>query len=1083
MKRKLLVGLVFSSFLFASLAVAAVSTQKAAPVNKAKQELSKIKRTTLPRSSIFSDTKATQNPVIWSDDFEGSQANWVTDASWNHVDTPNGRAFQDSSAWELTEENANSPTHSWHAKLGLDEELDFVISPVIYLPTEVEVEGITSPLKGLKLGYMLDVDTPEGNNSWAHLVGSAECWWHFTSDNPGAGNSSWYMEPVDIPHWRQWLTTPEIDLTGSGSTVTLSFMHKYDSEPEFDYYSVDVSTDNFVSYTNLAFYDGSNPQLDWTNVTLDLSAWAGQKIKIRFSSKGDYGTAQGFWAIDEIKVSDGTTDFFYDDGGEDGTSSMVKAGFVPGSNFAAFTADGASQPNPNWQEVTVDVPGVGAGMAIEPGDSVRIAIQWISDGTATTGRGLYIDDVNLYAVGTLPYDVAVVGVKDFYEEAIVGHTVAPVVLIQNIGLQSITGTIRWVGDIYKIEGGDTIKVWPAMFGSVNVTDFARDSVLAIPVNPNRAWPVEEPGTYLLMGKVSPPTDGDLTNNGIDMVVPVFGPPLEEVLWRCDFEPRAGQTSLEDFGFTVVNGGGNDMTGLNNNKWEYLPFVFGDGSALISWAWGDVDLGPDVTAPFDSSEVLDEYLITPPIDISKLEREATLYMQYWVYFRPSHPAVGPPFGVQWSDFDVDWSIDGGQTWHRAFHWEDHDSTTSSLTRLPHWYYGPDDPRSPLNWLTHLNVDLTPAVRMGGENIQIRFHLWSENSYFIGCDVDNIVVYSGLGHPMIKMVEDIPNDNGKQVAVCWRSSFSELQTIWTKNMAGEFEQHIITHYNVWRNSVPGSVSPTNAIKVPDMKTMLASAREPGQQFILDGTVWEFIMQVPAHHDPGYCVAAPTLWDGVPAAFMVSAHTSDPMIFVNSNIVEGTSEDNLAPHAPMSVMAAQQDFTVQLAWEPSVDEEDGAQDVQYYSIYRRTENGSYGEPIAKVAEHEFVDTSVDTGVVYYYAVTATDFAGNESEMSPETSLLVSSVAEAKGSIPTQFSLGQNYPNPFNPTTTISYALPKAAHVTLAVYNAAGQKVATLVDSDMPAGQYTATWDARDMASGVYFYKIQAGQYSATRKMVLMR
>ena len=226
-------------------------------------QLSKVKKSGLPKSQIHLEVKATQAPVIWSDDFEGTQANWITDASWNLIDTPGGgREFQDSTAWELVEDNSNSPTHSWHAQPTLNEELDFVISPVIYLPTTVEVEGVTSPLKGLQLAYYIDVDVPSGTYQIAHLVGSAETWWHFTSDNPGAGTSSWYFEPVDIQHWRHWITTPPIDLTGATGAVTLSFMHRYDSEPEFDYYAVDVSTDGFQSYTNLASYDGSNPQPD-----------------------------------------------------------------------------------------------------------------------------------------------------------------------------------------------------------------------------------------------------------------------------------------------------------------------------------------------------------------------------------------------------------------------------------------------------------------------------------------------------------------------------------------------------------------------------------------------------------------------------------------------------------------------------------------------------------------------------------------------------------------------------------------------------------------------------------------------------
>jgi len=85
-------------------------------------------------------------------------------------------------------------------------------------------------------------------------------------------------------------------------------------------------------------------------------------------------------------------------------------------------------------------------------------------------------------------------------------------------------------------------------------------------------------------------------------------------------------------------------------------------------------------------------------------------------------------------------------------------------------------------------------------------------------------------------------------------------------------------------------------------------------------------------------------------------------------------------------------------------------------------------------------------------------------------------------------NYPNPFNPTTTISYNLPQAGHVTLEVYNVAGQKVRTLVDQHQDAGRQSIIWDGKDeyssqVASGIYFYRIDTEDFSSTRKMVLLK
>jgi hypothetical protein len=94
----------------------------------------------------------------------------------------------------------------------------------------------------------------------------------------------------------------------------------------------------------------------------------------------------------------------------------------------------------------------------------------------------------------------------------------------------------------------------------------------------------------------------------------------------------------------------------------------------------------------------------------------------------------------------------------------------------------------------------------------------------------------------------------------------------------------------------------------------------------------------------------------------------------------------------------------------------------------------------------------------------------------------------LPETFELLQNVPNPFNPTTQISFALPAAAEVNLSVYNVLGQHVKTLVDEYVPAGYQTVTWDGTDyssapVASGVYFYKIQAGSFNATKKMLMLK
>lgn len=89
----------------------------------------------------------------------------------------------------------------------------------------------------------------------------------------------------------------------------------------------------------------------------------------------------------------------------------------------------------------------------------------------------------------------------------------------------------------------------------------------------------------------------------------------------------------------------------------------------------------------------------------------------------------------------------------------------------------------------------------------------------------------------------------------------------------------------------------------------------------------------------------------------------------------------------------------------------------------------------------------------------------------------------LPTVISLGQNFPNPFNPTTTIRFALPTRAHVTLSVFNTIGQAVATLVNEVLEAGYHETVFDGGNLASGVYFYRLRAGDYVQTKKLALVR
>jgi len=109
-----------------------------------------------------------------------------------------------------------------------------------------------------------------------------------------------------------------------------------------------------------------------------------------------------------------------------------------------------------------------------------------------------------------------------------------------------------------------------------------------------------------------------------------------------------------------------------------------------------------------------------------------------------------------------------------------------------------------------------------------------------------------------------------------------------------------------------------------------------------------------------------------------------------------------------------------------------------------------------------------------------GKGGERSPLSGRSASAQA---GELPREFDLAQNFPNPFNPSTVIRYALPVKSHVLLTVHNLLGQLVATVVNGDQDAGFHDVRFDALNLASGVYLYRLEAGKFIETRKLTLIR
>jgi|GEM_PF-3307350 len=338
------------------------------------------------------------------------------------------------------------------------------------------------------------------------------------------------------------------------------------------------------------------------------------------------------------------------------------------------------------------------------------------------------------------------------------------------------------------------------------------------------------------------------------------------------------------------------------------------------------------------------------------------------------------------------------------------------------------------------------------------------------------------PVIAAV-DRPNDQGGEVTLSWSPCPQD-----------GVDTQAVASYSMWirqplksNGQVAQRLMVDSHLKDADLATVL---QMPEASIVaLKSSGWTFVGQIPAMLADDYAALCPTYGDSTATGlnateFKVVAHHQDSGVFwESSNMISGYSVDNLAPGAPLNLVAQATAGSVDLAWSPSHYLDD---DLALYRIYRGSESGfelNAGSLLESSQTTWFQDGAF-SGTAYY-RITAVDAHGNEGAASNEA--MVAGVTPV-GDQPSAFAHRGNYPNPFNPMTHIAFDLPRAGHVRVTIYDASGHLIRTLADESMTAGAQVLRWDGKNSAgrnesSGVYFSQVEMEEFSATRRMTLVR
>ncbi len=224
---------------------------------------------------------------------------------------------------------------------------------------------------------------------------------------------------------------------------------------------------------------------------------------------------------------------------------------------------------------------------------------------------------------------------------------------------------------------------------------------------------------------------------------------------------------------------------------------------------------------------------------------------------------------------------------------------------------------------------------------------------------------------------------------------------------------------------------------------------------------------------------------ASFTPTSGTFQLVLFANGNsfnidywYVDDIQIDFIVPVELTSFSVLANSDDIELKWTTATETNNQGFQIEraLSSTVPEWKNIGYAAGFGTTTEpksYSFVDSKVSSGT-YIYRLKQIDFDGTykySNEVSVEVTL------------PLEYSLEQNYPNPFNPSTTIKYSIPEDGFVKLSVYNMLGEEVSTLVNGNQEAGRYELSFNASELSSGVYVYRLEAPNYTSSKKLILLR